>query len=57
VDRLRFHVFDGAGQEDFRAGAADLERVRAARPASEPLAALLDRLEALGYQWGVSDGN
>jgi hypothetical protein len=52
VDRLRFHAADQAGLDDFRAGAADMEAVLA-----PGLAELLDRIEARGYPWGVSDGN
>lgn len=53
VDRVKFYVFDDAGLAAFRAGAAQLDEVLAAGP----LTAVLDRIEARGYQWGVSDGN
>lgn len=57
VARLAFYAFDDAGQADFRAGAGDLARVLAAGEAGEPLAALLERVDDLDYEWGVSDGN
>ncbi len=56
VDRLQFHAFDDAGQRDFRTGAADLDRVITAGAADEPLAALLERVADLDYEWGESDG-
>lgn len=54
VSRLRFYVFDNAGQARFAAGAAVLDRVL--RP-GEPLGDLLERIADLDYQWGMSDGN
>jgi hypothetical protein len=57
VDRLRFYVFDNTGRANFRAGAADLDRVLASGPAGEPLAEVIERIAQLGYEWGVSDGN
>jgi hypothetical protein len=57
VDRLRFYVFDPAGQANFSAGAADLARVLAAGAPEQSTAAAIDRIAELGYEWGVSDGN
>jgi len=57
VARLRFYAADAAGEADLRAGTSDLSRVLAAGAPGEPLAALLDRMHHLDYQWGVSDGN
>ncbi|QSQ21716.1 hypothetical protein JY651_42265 [Pyxidicoccus parkwayensis] len=57
VDCLRFYAFDAAGQADFRAGAADFERVLAAGTPGEALADLIERIGDLDYEWGVSDGN
>ncbi len=54
VARVRFHVSDDRGIEDFRVGAADLERVLPGEPA---LDALLERIADLDYEWGRSDGN
>jgi hypothetical protein len=53
VDRVRFYVFDDAGLAAFRTGAAHLAEVLG----PPTLAAVLDRIEARGYRWGVSDGN
>lgn len=55
--RLAFYAFDDAGQADFRAGTDDLARVLAAGAPGEPLAALLERIDDLDYEWGQSDGN
>jgi len=57
VDRLRFYVFDDRGHANFRAGAADLDRVLAGGPAGEPVADAIERITHLGYEWGISDGN
>ena len=57
VDRLRFYAFDDRGHANFRAGAADLDRVLAGGPAGEPVADVIERIEQLGYEWGISDGN
>jgi len=53
VDRLRFYAFDDAGLAAFRTGAAHLAEVLG----PSTLAEVLARVEARGYQWGVSDGN
>ncbi len=55
VERVRFYAFDAAGERDFAAGAAALERVRGT--AGEPVDALVERIADLDYEWGVSDGN
>jgi hypothetical protein len=57
VDRVVFYASDGAGLEAFRTGAAHLEQVIAAGARGEPLAAVLERVADLDYQWGTSDGN
>lgn len=54
IDRVRFYVFDDAGLAAFRTGAARLAEVVA--PAT-PLATVIDRVEALRFPWGYSDGN
>lgn len=54
VDRLRFHAADDAGVADFRAGAADLERVLG-QPGA-PLSDLIERIADLDHEWGVSNG-
>jgi hypothetical protein len=57
VDRVVFHAFNVAGVLDYEEGAAVLERVLRRGAPGEPLRALLQRVEALGLQWGTSDGN
>jgi hypothetical protein len=54
IDRVKFYVFDDAGSAAFRTGAADLETVVAPGGSLEDI---LERVEARGYRWGVSDGN
>jgi len=57
VDRLTFYTFDEAGRDAFRTGARQLDQVVSAGAPGEPLAALLERVADLDYQWGTSDGN
>jgi hypothetical protein len=57
VSRVRFYVFDAAGEADFRAGAAALEEVLSDGSRGEPLADLLARIDDRDYEWGVGDGN
>jgi hypothetical protein len=57
VDRVRFYTSDAAGEDDSRRGAADLSDVLGAGTAGEPIAALLERINDLDYEWGQSDGN
>jgi hypothetical protein len=52
VDRLTFHAADGLA--DYEDGAAELADV-IGEP-GEPLAALLERIDDLDYEWGVSNG-
>jgi hypothetical protein len=52
VDRLVFHAAEGLG--DFEDGAAELDDVLG--EPGEPLAALLERIDDLDYEWGVSNG-
>lgn len=57
VDRLRFYVFDDTGHANFRAGTTDLAHVLAGGRAGEPIAAVIERIADLDYEWGLSDGN
>lgn len=57
VDRLVFYASDDTGVAAFSTGAAQLAQVIAAGVPGEPLADLLQRVAALDYQWGTSDGN
>jgi len=54
LDRLVFHAADDAGLDDYRTGAGHLAQVLAAGTPGEPLAALLERVADLDYQWGTS---
>jgi hypothetical protein len=56
VARLTFYAFDRTGAAAYQTGARILDEVVAAGPPGEPLAALLDRVERQGFQWGESDG-
>ena len=53
VARLRFYVFDDQGRADFQQGTADLDRVLAG---GAGISSVLDRVAALGYEWGVGNG-
>lgn len=55
ITRVRFYTFDEQGRADFETGARDLTRVLGVP--GEPLAAVLDRVDDLDYEWGTSDGN
>jgi hypothetical protein len=52
VQRLVFHAFDAAGAEPCRAALARLDAL-AAPTVDDALAAI----DAMGFEWGVSDGN
>ncbi|MEO7095212.1 MAG: hypothetical protein ABI175_18270, partial [Polyangiales bacterium] len=54
VDRLRFYAFDAAGELAFKDGEAS---ARAVVDGTDRLGEVLDRIEDLDYEWGVSDGN
>jgi hypothetical protein len=56
VDRVVFYAFDDAGLDAYRTGIQHLTRVLAGGAPGEPLAALLERVADLDYQWGTSDG-
>ena len=53
VPRLRFYAFDERGAADFAAGQADLVRVLGPADVDE----VMQAIAALGYEWGVGDGN
>jgi hypothetical protein len=57
IDRLVLHAGDAAGAEEVRRG-LDVAEAGASRCGpSCPLERLVEWCEALGYRWGVSDGN
>lgn len=53
VDRLRFYAFDDAGARAFADGAAS---ARAVAEGTRNVATILERIDDLDYEWGVSDG-
>jgi len=57
IDRLVLHTGDSAGLRDIQQG-LDVAAALANRCGPQcSLGTLVDRCSALGYQWGVSDGN
>ncbi len=54
IERVRFYAFDRTGEAAFEDGAAS---ARAVVEGTDQLAEVLDRIEDLDYEWGVSDGN
>jgi hypothetical protein len=55
LDRLVFHAGDAAGAGTFLRAKRALEEVEAESP-RDP-AGWVERVEAMGFEWGVSDGN
>jgi hypothetical protein len=55
VERLVFHTFDEAGNAAFDAARRSLDEVM--NESSIETRALVDRIAAKGFEWGVSDGN
>ena len=56
LDRLVFHTGDASGSLTFHQASQilqDLESGNQSRKVSD----LIDQIEAMGFQWGVSDGN
>ena len=56
IDRLRFYTVDLLGLKGYAGGRDDLDTLIHAGTPGEPLAALLERIEALGHEWGVGNG-
>jgi hypothetical protein len=57
VDRLVLYTFDQAGLYDVEQGTAALDALDRAAPPDERVAALVVRIAARGFAWGMSDGN
>lgn len=57
VDRLVFHTFDAAGSEDYARALALVEDELLAGDEAKSVGDILARVEAVGFEWGVSDGN
>ena len=53
VARVKFYAFDDAGRADFLRGQAALDRALAG---TTLVAEVIDRIEAAGYVWGMSNG-
>lgn len=56
LDRLIFHAFDSVGTRAVNTARAVIERDLASRSAVDTRV-LIDRIAAMGFEWGVSDGN
>ncbi len=59
IDRLVYHTFDAAGSDAYREGFEFFEGIfdGKKRGAGERVEEILERIENLGFTWGVSDGN
>lgn len=55
IERLVFHTFDAAGSIAFDSALGRIEKTLA--ESSIESGALVDRITAMGFEWGVSDGN
>jgi hypothetical protein len=53
VARVKFYAVDDAGRADFLRGQAAIERALAG---TTRVAEVIDRLDAAGYLWGISNG-
>ncbi len=57
LDRLVFHTGDAAGSATLRNALVVAERDLGLGEAPTPLAAVIDKLDAMAFHWGVGDGN
>jgi hypothetical protein len=57
LDRLVFHTFDEAGSKDFAEALHLVGNDLLAGDEDRTVGDLLARLEGMGFEWGVSDGN
>lgn len=57
IDQVVFHAFDQAGSDAYSAAEAMLDRVRPLGDGDVAIRTILTRIQALGFQWGTSDGN
>jgi hypothetical protein len=57
IDRLVFHTFDQAGSNALAAAEGMLERVWPTGNDPRDARGLIAGVQALGFQWGMSDGN
>ncbi len=56
VDSVVFHTFDASGLKRFESAQATLDRLLAQEPPPN-IAALIQEIQKLDYEWGISDGN
>jgi hypothetical protein len=57
IDRLIFHTGDAAGTQDFLEARQICDRDLIGNNSNAELSVLLDKIQAMEFQWGVSDGN
>jgi hypothetical protein len=57
VEGLVFHAFDSAGKARFDEARAILDREIAPVGKAVPVGELIGRVERMGFEWGVGDGN
>jgi len=57
LDRLAFHTVDEAGTDAYEEAHAILEEDFGALVGSIQTDSLIDKTEAMGFEWGLSDGN
>ena len=57
LDRLVFHTGDASGSATLSNALAVVERDIGLGTAPGPLATVIDKLDAMAFQWGVGDGN
>jgi hypothetical protein len=56
LDRLVFHAGSAAGAGVFNTALESIQRLQV-DAARCPTAELIERIQAVGFQWGQSDGN
>jgi hypothetical protein len=57
LDRLVFHTGDTSGSLPYRQASRILQQVVESAAPSHRVADIVTRVESMGFQWGVSDGN
>jgi hypothetical protein len=57
LDRLVFHTGDTSGSLPYRQASRILQQVVESGAPSHRVADIVTRVESMGFQWGVSDGN
>jgi hypothetical protein len=57
IDRLVFHTGEAKGSKDLATARQILDRDLAPIGSAIQLSALMEKIQAMEFQWGVSDGN